>query len=90
MFLFRSTLPPHPPATAKAVRGKGVRSMGAHRATHPCGASGVSGSDSGSATLMPMCSGPDCQVMALTIFAEVPVLDAVISSIADLEAAMNQ
>jgi hypothetical protein len=32
------------PATARPARGKGVRSTGAHSATHPCGAAGVSGS----------------------------------------------
>ena len=35
---------PCPPATAKPARGKGVRSTGAHSATHPCGAPGASGS----------------------------------------------
>ena len=41
--------PPCPPGTAKPARGKGVRSTGAHSATHPCGAPGASGSADGPA-----------------------------------------
>lgn len=42
-FLFCSTLPPNTPTTAKPARDKGVRSMGARSATHPCGAADASG-----------------------------------------------
>src|SRR5271165_1657231 len=46
MFSLCSILPDMTLPAAKPARGKGVRSTGAHSATHPCGALGASGSAS--------------------------------------------